>query len=160
VRHNLAVAGRLRYGDEAWRLARAGDVGGLRGVAELLRAGDPDDPDYDARRARAFGDALEGRVDEALAQLTAGAGEDWPFPAARAADVARVHYLAGDYEQALAALRGAVRGAERIDPQVAELVTAVAARAPALRARAVRVALGGGTTWQRLRYAAAAAAAR
>jgi hypothetical protein len=92
--------------------------------------------------------------------LTAGAGEDWPFPAARAADVARVHYLAGDYEQALAALRGAVRGAERIDPQVAELVTAVAARAPALRARAVRVALGGGTTWQRLRYAAAAAAAR
>ena len=93
-------------------------------------------------------------------ELNEGWTADWPFPAAYAADTARVRYLAGDYERSLGALQIAVRGAERLDPQVADLVSAVAAHAPRLRLRAVRVALGGGTTWQRLRNAAAVAAAR
>jgi hypothetical protein len=160
VRHNPAVAARKGYGDETWRLARAGDTAGLRRAADLLLDGDPGALDYDGHRARAFALALEGRVDDALAELNEGWTADWPFPAAYAADTARVRYLAGDYERSLSALQIAVRGAERLDPQVADLVSAVVAHAPKLRLRAVRVALGGGTTWQRLRNAAAVAAAR
>jgi hypothetical protein len=160
VRDNPTVAGLRGYGDEAWRLARAGDTVALRRAADLLLQGDPVGLDYDGHRARAFALAVEGRVDDALAELNKGWTNDWPFPSAYAADTARVRYLAGDYERSLGALQVAVRGAERIDPQVAELVSAVAAHAPKLRLRAVRVALGGGTTWQRLRNAAAVAAAR
>jgi hypothetical protein len=148
-----------RYGDEAWRLARAGDAAALYRAADFLLAGEPGGLDYDAHRARAFALALEGRVEDGLAELNEGWTEEWPFPAAYAADTARVRYLAGDYERSLGALRLAVRGAERVDPQVAELVSAVAASAPKLRFRAVRVALGGGTTWQRVRNAAAVAVA-
>jgi hypothetical protein len=157
---NPTVAARRGYGDEAWRLARAGDTAALRRAADLLLQGDPVGLDYDGHRARAFALAVEGRVDDALAELNEGWTTDWPFPSAYAADTARVRYLAGDYERSLGALQVAVRGAERIDPQVADLVSAVAAHAPKLRLRAVRVALGGGTTWQRLRNAAAVAAAR
>ena len=160
MRHNPTVAARRGYGDETWRLARAGDTAGLRRAADLLLQGDPGALGYDGHRARAFALALEGRVDEALAELNEGWTADWPFPAAYAADTARVRYLAGDYDRSLSALQLAVRGAEHLDPQVADLVSAVAAHAPRLRLRAVRVALGGGTTWQRLRNAAAVAAAR
>ena len=159
MRDNPPVAGARGYGDEAWRLARAGDVGGLHEAADLLLAGDPAGFDYDGR-ARAFAHALEGRVETALAELSEGSSEDWPFPAAYAADLARIHYLAGHYEESLGALRIAVQGVERLDPQVADLVSAVVAHAPKLRLRAVRVALGGGTTWQRLRNAAVVASAR
>ncbi|HEV7642039.1 MAG TPA: hypothetical protein VGO39_14330, partial [Gaiellaceae bacterium] len=66
-------------------------------------------------------------------------------------------YLAGDYEHSLGALRLALHGADRVDPAVSELVAAVVAQAPKLRLRAIRVVLGGGTAWQRLRNAAAVA---
>jgi hypothetical protein len=154
------VAGRRGYGDETWRLARAGDAAALHRAADLLLEGDPGELNYDGHRARAFAFALEQRVDDALAQLNEGWTEDWPFPAAYAADTARVRYLAGEYDRALGALQLAVHGADRLDPAIAELVAAVVARAPKLRVRAVRVVLGGGTPWQRVRNAAAAASAR
>jgi hypothetical protein len=148
------------FGDETWRLARVADVPSLHRAADLLLEGDPAGLLYDGHRARAFALALEGRVDDALAELNEGWTEDWPFPAAFAADAARVRYLAGDYEEALGALRLAVHGADRLDPAIAELAAAVVARAPQLRLRAVKVVLGGGTPWQRLRNAAVAASAR
>jgi hypothetical protein len=148
------------FGDETWRLARVADVPSLHRAADLLLEGDPAGLLYDGHRARAFALALEGRVDDALAELNEGWTEDWPFPAAFAADAARVRYLAGDYEEALGALRLAVHGADRLDPAISELAAAVVARAPQLRLRAVKVVLGGGTPWQRLRNAAVAASAR
>lgn len=151
---------RRGFGDETWRLAREGDAPALHRAAGLLLEGDPDELSYDGHRARAFALAVEGRVDDALAELNEGWTEDWPFPAAYAADTARVRYLAGDYDRALGALQLAVHGADRLDPAVAELVALVVARAPKLRFRAARIALGGGTTWQRLRNAAAALVAR
>jgi hypothetical protein len=154
------VQARRGYGDETWRLARAGDVATLHRAADLLLQGDTGDLSYDDHRARAFAFAIEHRTDDALAELNEGWTEDWPFPAAYAADTARVRYLSGDYERALGALQLAVHGADRLDPAVAELVALVVAGAPTLRLRAVRVALGGGTATQRLRNAAAAATAR
>lgn len=154
------MSSRRGYRDETWRLARAGDAPGLYRAAGLLLAGESGGLDYDGHRARAFALALEGDVDEALAELNEGWTEDWPFPAAYAADTARVRYLAGDYERALGALQLAVHGADRLDPAIAELASAVVARAPSLRLHAVKVVLGGGTAWQRLRNAAAAASAR
>src|SRR5690242_4823638 len=145
------------FGDEAWRLAAAGDREGLRRAATLLRA---ERMDYDAHRATAFVCALDGEVERALAELNDGWTEDWPFPAAYAADIARVRFLAGDYESSLGALRLAVHGSDRLDPQIADIAAAVVSRAPRLRLQAVRVVLGGGSPWQRLRNAAAAAAAR
>jgi hypothetical protein len=151
------VGARRGYGDETWRLARAGDAAGLHRAADLLIEGDLA---YDGHRARAFALAVEGDADGALAQLNEGWTEEWPFPAAYAADTARVRYLAGDYERALGALQLAAHGVDRLDPAVAELVAAVVARAPKLRLRAMRVVLGGGTPWQRVRNAAAVVAAR
>jgi hypothetical protein len=148
------VDGSLR--DETWRLALAGDVPALERAAAMLLAGDPAGLEYDGRRARAFALALGGRLDDALAQLNEGWTEEWPFPAAYAADTARVRVLAGDYERALAALQLAVRGADRLDPAVAALARLVARREPRLRLRAARIVLGGGTPWQRLRNAAVA----
>lgn len=142
------------FRDEMWRLALAGDVPALERVAALLAE------DYDAHRARAFALAVSGDVESALAELNEGWTDDWPFPAGYAADIARVRYLARDGERALGALGLAVRGAEHLDPAVAELLAAVVAREPRLRRRAVRVALAGGTPWQRLRNAAAVAATR
>jgi hypothetical protein len=154
------VSVRRGFGDETWRLAKDADTAALHRAADVLLDGDPGGLLYDGHRARAFALALEGRVDDALAQLNEGWTEGWPFPAAYAADTARVRYLAGDYEQALGALRLAVHGADRLDPAIAELVSALVARAPGLRLRAIKVVLGGGTTWQRLRNAAAAALPR
>ena len=154
------MSARRGYGDETWRLARARDAPALHRAADLLLQGEPGDLNYDGHRARAFALAIEHRVDDALAQLNEGWTEDWPFPAAYAADTARVRYLAGDHERALGALQLAVHGADRLDPAIAELVSLVVAGSPALRLRAVRVVLGGGTALQRLRNAAAAATAR
>jgi hypothetical protein len=151
------VTGRRGYGDEAWRLAREGDAAALHRAADLLGEGGVT---YDSHRTRAFALALDGKVDEALAQLNDGLTEDWPFPGAYAADTARVRYLAGDYERTLGALELAAHGVDRLDPAVADLVASVVARAPKLRLRAIRVVLGGGTPWQRVRNAAAVASAR
>jgi len=148
---------RPTFGDEIWRLAQSGDVSELRRAAALLRTAGMG---YDAHRANAFALATDGDVDAALAELNDGWTEDWPFPAAYAADIARVRFLAGDYESSLGALELALHGTDRLDPQIADLAAAVAARAPRLRLRAVRVVLGGGTAWQRLRNAAVTAAAR
>jgi hypothetical protein len=150
------VKGRGALRDETWRLALAGDGPALERAAALLLAGEPAGLEYDGRRAQAFALALAGRLDDALAQLNEGWTDEWPFPAAYAADTARVRYLAGDYERALAALQLAVRSADRLDPAVPALARLVARREPRLRLRAARVALGGGTPWQRLRNAAAA----
>jgi hypothetical protein len=139
-----------------WRLALEGDGAALHRTADLLLAGDVAGFGYDGHRARAFALAVEGRVDEALAQLNDGWGEDWPFPAAYAADTARVRYLAGDDERSLTALGLAMHGAHGVDPAVGELVRLIVRRTPGLRLRAVRVALVGGTPWQRLRNAAIA----
>jgi hypothetical protein len=151
------VSVRRGFGDESWRLAQDGDSAALHRAADLLLAGEPAGLFYDGHRARAFALALEGRVDDALAELNEGWTEDWPFPAAYAADTARVRYLAGDYEQSLGALQLAVHGSDRLDSAIAELVCAVVARDPALRLRAVKVVVSGGTAWQRLRNAAATA---
>ncbi|MFL5925928.1 MAG: hypothetical protein ACJ77E_03225 [Gaiellaceae bacterium] len=139
--------------DELWRLAKTGDAAALRRAGDVLEG-------YDAHRARAFALALRGRGDDAVAQLEEGAADGWPFPAALAADRARVRFLAGDYQRSLAALEPAVHAADRVDPATADLAADIAAREPALRLRAVRLVLGGGTTWQRLRNAAAAASSR
>jgi hypothetical protein len=154
------VSVRRGFGDETWRLAKDADSAALHRAADLLLEGDPGGLFYDGHRARAFALAIEGNVDEALAQLNMGWTEDWPFPAAYAADTARVRFLAGDYEHALGALQLAVHGADRLDPAISELIAALVARAPKLRLRAIRVVLGGGSAWQRVRNAAAAASAR
>ncbi len=151
------MSARRGYGDETWRLALAGDSEGLDRAADLLLA---EDLTYDGCRARAFALAVGGDVDAALARLHEGWSEDWPFPAAYAADTARVRYLAGDYERSLGALQLAAHGAERLDPAVAALAAAVVERAPGLRLRALKVVLGGGTAWQRVRNAAAVATAK
>jgi nucleotide-binding universal stress UspA family protein len=153
------VTARRGFGDETWRLAQERDAAALHRAADLLLEGDPGGLFYDGHRARAFALAIEDRVDDALAELNEGWTEDWPFPAAYAVDTARVRYLSGDYEHSLGALRLAVHGADRLDPAVADLVAALVARAPRLRLRAVKVVLGGGTPWQRLRNAAAAVSA-
>jgi hypothetical protein len=155
-----SVSVRKGFGDEAWRLAKAADIPALHRVADLLLDGDPGGLLYDGHRARAFAFALEGRVADALTELNEGWTEDWPFAAAFATDAARVRYLAGDYEESLGALRLAVHGADRLDPAISELAAAVVTRAPRLRLRAVKVVLGGGTPWQRLRNAAVAASAK
>ena len=154
------VSVRTGFADQTWRLAQAGDAAELRRAADHLLDGDTGDLRYDGHRARAFALAIESRVDDALAELNEGWGDDWPFPAAYAADTARVRYLAGDYERALGALELAVHGADRLDPAISELLSAIVAGAPKLRLRAIRVALGGGSAWQRLRNAAAAASVR
>ena len=151
---------RRGFGDETWRLAQERDSMALHRAADLLLEGDPGGLLYDGHRARAFALAIDGRVDDGLAELNEGWTEDWPFPAAYAVDTARVRYIAGDYEHSLGALRLAVHGADRLDPAIADLVAAVVARAPKLRFRAVKVVLGGGTPWQRARNAAAALSAR
>jgi hypothetical protein len=154
------VSVRRGFGDESWRLALAGDIAALYRAADLLLDGEPAGLFYDGHRARAFALALEGRVDDGLAELNEGWTEDWPFPTAYAADIARVRYLAGHYVQSLGALQLAVHGADRVDPAIASLASALVARAPALRVRAIKVLLSGGTAWQRVRNAAAVASAR
>jgi hypothetical protein len=147
------------YGDEAWRLALAGDAERLRGVSVSLVAGDGD-PGYEGHRALAFALAVESSTDAALAELNEGWTEDWPFPAAYAADIARVRFLVGDYAAALDALGLSVSGADRVEGAVLELLPACVRRDPSLWRRALRVAFAGGTPWQRLGTAARVVAAR
>jgi hypothetical protein len=143
-----SARGRRGFGDEIWRLAREGDTASLQRVAELL-LGDDGGLDYDAHRARAFALAVQGDGDGALAELNEGWTEEWPFPSAYATDVARVRYLAGDYEDALGALQLAVRGAEQIEPGLPELASDCVRRSRRLWLRALRLALAGGTAPQR-----------
>ena len=151
---------RTGFRDETWRLALAGDVEGLERAGALLLAGDDDALGYDGHRARAFACAVEGHVDDALAQLNEGWTEEWPFPSAYAADVARVHFLGQDCAQALDALELAARSADILDPAVAELAIACVQRAPATWRGALKVAVAGGTPMQRLRNAFAVLRAR
>ena len=73
-----------------------------------IRTGEREQPDYGERRRRAFRLAVDGECDAALAELTEGT-ETAPNSGDYVADVARVRYLVGDYEQALVAL-DVVRG--------------------------------------------------
>jgi hypothetical protein len=154
------MAARRGYGDETWRLAVARDAIALHRAADLLLEGDPGDLNYDGHRARAFALAVEGRVDDALGQLNEGWTEEWPFPAAYAADIARVRFLVGDYGKALDALRLSVRGADRLEPAVAELTPECVRHEKGLWRRGLRVALSGGTAAQRLGTAVAVLGAR
>jgi hypothetical protein len=153
------MAVRRVFGDETWRLATEGESEALYRAAAALEAV-PGDRDYDSHRARAFALAVEGKVDEARDELNEGWTEDWPFPAAYAADIARVWYLAGDYGHSLDALHLAVRGADRVDGALPALARACVARAPRLLPRALKVALAGGTPTQRLKAAAGVVRAR
>jgi hypothetical protein len=149
---------RTGFGDETWRLALDGDVPALEGVAELLL--DPSGLGYEGHRARAFARAIEGGIDAALAELNEGWTDEWPFPSAYAADVARVRFLAGDYALALEALRLASRSADVLDPAVPELALACVRRAPRNRIAALKVVLAGGSPVQRARNALAVVTAR
>jgi hypothetical protein len=153
------MTARRGYGDETWRLAQVGDAPSLHRAADLLLR-DPDDLNYEGHRARAFALAVEGSADDALAQLNEGWTDDWPFPSAYATDVARVRFLTGDYGKALDALLIATRGAERVDGAVAALASECVRRDPTLLGRALRVALAGGTAYQRLENAGAVLRAR
>jgi len=143
---------RRGFGDEVWWLARDGKLDALQRAAELL--GGHDDLAYEAHRARAFALAVEGRGDDALAELNEGWTEEWPVPAAYAVDVARVRFLAGDHAAALGALELAARSAETLDGELPELVRLCVARSPALWTRGLRVALAGGPPGTRARAAA------
>ncbi len=151
---------RRGFGDETWRLAVAGDAAALHRAADLLLSGDGSELDYDGHRARAFALALEGQTPAALRELNEGWTEDWPFPGAYAADIGRVRFLVGDYGKALDALQLSVRGAHRVEPAVGELTPECVRRDKALWTHALRVALAGGTPWQRLRTSAAVVGAR
>ena len=147
------------YGDETWRLAVAGDTAALHRVADLLHGTDGEAP-YEAHRARAFALAVEGRGAVALQELNEGWTEDWPFAPTYAADIARVRFLAGDYAEALDALHLSLRGADRVDTDVARLARECVRRDKRLLRRALVVATAGGTPWQRLATAGSVLAAR
>jgi hypothetical protein len=154
------VSTRVAFRDETWRLAVAGDVAGLERAGELLLSGDDGTLGYDGHRAHAFARAVEGRVEDALAELNEGWTDEWPFPSAYAADVARVHYVAGDCRQALDALELAARSADVLDPAVAELAIACVEREPDCWTAAFKVALAGGSPPQRVRNGLAVMRAR
>ena len=115
---------------------------------------------YEAHRARAFVLARKGDCDAALAQLNSGWVADWPDPPTYATDVAHVRMLAGDYAEALEALRIAVHGARRLQAPVTEIVGACVGASPGLWRRALRLVLEGGSTRDRARIAVAVARAR
>jgi hypothetical protein len=152
------VSVRTGFGDETWRLAVEGDVAALEQVADLL--GGDGDVNYDGHRARAFACAVRGQLESALAELNEGWTEEWPFPAAYAADVARVRFLGGDYAHALDALRLAVRSADALDPAVPRLALECVERAPQTWVRALKTVLAGGSSWQRLSNGVAVVRAR
>jgi hypothetical protein len=115
---------------------------------------------YEEHRARAFVLAARGRCNDALAELNRGWGDDWPEPATYAADVSRVRLLAGDHENALEALRLAVRGAPRVVPHAPALAGECVRGSPRLWRRALRLALEGGSGADRARIVLAVARAR
>jgi len=132
---------RRGFGDETWRLARAGDGAALERAAGLLLA-DPGELEYEGHRARAFRLAVEGNAVAALAELNQGWSEGWPSPAAYAVDVARIHFLAGDCAKALTALRLDVRTASHLDGLRGLLVDCVR-REPTLWRTALAIAVAG-----------------
>lgn len=142
------MGARRGFGDETWRLARAGEAEALRRAADLLLA-EPLELPYEGHRARAFALAVEGRAAEALDELNAGWTEDWPFPHLYALDVARVWHLAGDHERALDAIRIAVRGAARLDGSAAELAMSCVWHRRRLWSKALSAVVAGGTVWNR-----------
>jgi hypothetical protein len=144
---------RVAYRDETWRLALAGDAATLRDAARLL------DDSYDGARMRAFADATEGRIAEALDALNEGWTEDWPFPRAYLVDVARIRFLGGDCAGAVEALALAAHGADGADPAVRELVAACVRRGAPLWP-ALSVALAVGSARQRAGAAVAVLRAR
>ena len=129
---------RRGVGDALWRLATEQHVEALTDAAARLAFPDGD-ADYDARRARAFALAVEGTVDGALDELTEGWTEDWPTPPMFAADVARVHLLAGDASCALDALDLAVRSTDRPYPGTLELAERCVERERGLWRKALAV---------------------
>jgi hypothetical protein len=141
---------RRGFDDEVWRLAHAGDATGLRAAADLLLEGREQDLAYEGHRARAFALAVEGSAGDALEELERGRTRHWPFPVAHATDIARIHFLAGDYGTAVTALQPAIRGVERLDAGVRELLGDCVRRGDGLRGRALRAAIAGGTPGQRL----------
>jgi hypothetical protein len=148
------VRARRGFGDETWRLARAGDAEALQRAGDLLLA-EPLDLAYEGHRARAFALAVEGDAAGALHVLNAGWTDEWPFPAAYALDVARVRYLVGDYEHALDAIRLALRGAERVDGSTAELAKSCVRHRRSLWPKALASVTAGGSVWIRVAGAAA-----
>jgi hypothetical protein len=154
----LSVTVRRGFGDQAWDLAQNGDIAALERAAELhLRHATG--VEYEGHRARAFAFAVEGRAGEALARLNEGWSDEWPTPAAYAADVARIHFLAGDCAAALTALQLDLRALEHIDG-VTEFAVTCARRDPSVRRRALRVALRGTRGFDKLRAVAAVLSAR
>ena len=113
--------------------------------------------EYDERRRRAFLLAGEGRRDEALAQLTEGWTDGRPDPTAYLADVARVRYLAGDYEQALGALD---IGRGGVGPELMPIAVDCVRRNPRLRRAALRIVVRRGSLRNRGRAAWAVLRAR
>jgi hypothetical protein len=156
------MPGRTGFGDETWRLALIGDVAALERAGALLLSDGADHGGlgYDGHRALAFALAVAGRVDDALAELNEGWTEEWPFPSAYAADVARVRFLGGDYRHAIDALRLASRSADVLDPAVADLAVDCVRRSPGSWLGALKVVLAGGSPWRRARSAVAVVRAR
>jgi hypothetical protein len=115
---------------------------------------------YEAHRARAFRLARVGECDAALASLIGGWVDDWPDPPTYATDVAHVRMLAGDYAEALDALRIAVHGAQRLEARVPMIVGTCVRGSPVLWQRALRLVLEGGSLRDRARVAVAVAVAR
>jgi hypothetical protein len=113
--------------------------------------------DYVERRRRAFGLAVDGRCDDALAELTEGCSEALPEPRDYVADVARVRYLAGDYEEALGAL-DIVRGA--VNEEMTPLAIDCVRRDPRLWRTALPVVVRRGSPVDRGRAAWAVVRAR
>jgi hypothetical protein len=98
-------------------------------------------PEYERRRLEAFRLAVDGGRDDALIVLTHGWSGLAPPPSLYLADVARVHYLAGDYEAALIAIDlNRAHGALEQEALVLDCVR----REPRLWRAAARIALSTG----------------
>ena len=115
---------------------------------------------YEAHRARAFRLAQVGECNAALAELIGGWVDDWPDPPTYATDVAHVRMLAGDYAEALDALRTAIHGARRLEARVPVIVGTCVQGSPVLWRRALRLVLEGGSMRDRARVVVAVARAR
>ncbi len=97
--------------DEITKLAVVGDVAGLRAAANSL----PPTLDfaYDRQRARAMALALEGKSDQAVAELKSGSAAQLQTPSTVAADLAEIRLLAGDPKAAVEALSLGLEEPER-----------------------------------------------
>lgn len=145
---------RRGFGDEVWQLAQAGDTAGLRAAADLLLEGREQDLAYEGHRARAFAIAIEADGGDAFEELERGRTRQWPFPTAHVTDVARIHFLAGDYAGAVTAVQPVIRGADLLDDSVSDLLSECVRRDSGLRGPALRAAIAGGTLGQRFTTAA------